>query len=70
MKNGEIIRISNFLEDTNNHIFGFTVTYKNGQIKNYLVHGNAENKQDQIKKLKKKYQDFKKKEKKDVKIYD
>jgi len=61
MKNGEIIRISNFLEDTNNHIFGFTVTYKNGQIKNYLVHGKAENKQDQIKKLKKKYQEFKKK---------
>jgi hypothetical protein len=59
MKNNPILSISNFLEDTDNHIFGFTVTYQNGRIKNYLVQGNTENKSDQIKKLKSKYKNFK-----------
>jgi hypothetical protein len=58
MKSQKIVRISNFLEDAEREIYGFTVTYKNGKIKNYFVSGNLEDNEYQIEKLKTKYQNL------------
>lgn len=61
MQKEKIFDISKFMEDDQNDVFGFTITYKNGKIKNYFFRGNLEDNKHQIEKLKRKYKDFIKK---------
>jgi len=61
MKQNETINyLSEFIEKPESHLFGFTITYKNGIIENYFVTGNKFENSKKIDELKKLYEKVKK----------
>ena len=62
----EIFSLSEFVERPQEELFGFTITYKNGAIKNYFIKGSLYNEFIKVRKLKKLYRKLKKGEKIDI----
>ncbi len=55
----KIIFLSEFVEKPNEKLFGFTITYKNGEIKNHFIAGNPFDLSDRIEELRKMYEKLK-----------
>ena len=54
----EILSISEFVENREKGIYGFTVTYKNKMVKNFFIQGNYFFLIDKIKALKRDYKKY------------
>jgi len=60
----EVKNVSEFLENKNNDVYGFTVTLKSGEIRNFFISCNFPKDLKELEELKNYYQelkDFKKK---------
>ena len=64
----KIVYLSEFVEQPNKKLFGFTITFENGEIRNHYIIANRFQQSDIIEDLRKKYMEFKKiqKEEKNV----
>ncbi len=65
--NDKIIYLSEFVEKPNKKLFGFTITYENGEIRNYFINKNLFQQSTKIEELRKIYKKLEEKKNNDGK---
>ena len=53
--------LSEFIDKPNEKLFGFTITYNNGELKNHFITGNPVELSDRIEELRKLYKKIRRK---------